>query len=45
MGRIKDIVDDAKINASRDAKKIVIETIQRIATEQAVENSVVCFQY
>lgn len=43
MGRIKDIVDDAKINASRDAKKIVIETIQRIATEQAVENSVSVF--
>lgn len=43
MGRIKDIVDEAKINASRDAKKIVIDTIQRIATEQAVENSVSVF--
>lgn len=43
MGRIKDIVDEAKINASKDAKKIVIETIQRVATEQAVENSVSVF--
>tara|TARA_B110000046_G_scaffold27369_1_gene27750 strand:- start:66 stop:1601 length:1536 start_codon:yes stop_codon:yes gene_type:complete len=43
MGTIKDIVDEAKINASRDAKKIVVETIQRIATEQAIENSVSVF--
>ena len=43
MGTIKDIVDEAKINASRDAKKIVVETIQRVATEQAVENSVSVF--
>lgn len=43
MGRIKDIVDEAKINANRDAKKIVIETIQRVATEQAIENSVSVF--
>lgn len=43
MGTIKEIVDEAKINASRDAKKIVIETIQRVATEQAIENSVSVF--
>lgn len=43
MGTIKDIVDEAKINASKDAKKIVVETIQRIATEQAIENSVSVF--
>ncbi len=43
MGLIKEIVDEAKINANRDAKKIVIETIQRVATEQAVENSVSVF--
>jgi ribonuclease Y len=43
MDTIKDIVDEAKINASRDAKKIVVETIQRIATEQAIENSVSVF--
>src|SRR5688572_31459522 len=43
MGRIKEIVDEARINANRDAKKIVIETIQRVATEQAIENSVSVF--
>ncbi|MEZ4722221.1 MAG: Rnase Y domain-containing protein, partial [Flavobacteriales bacterium] len=43
MATIKEIVDEAKINANRDAKKIVVETIQRIATEQAIENSVSVF--
>ncbi len=43
MSLVKDIVDEAKINASRDAKKIVIQTIQRVATEQAVENAVSVF--
>jgi ribonuclease Y len=43
MGRMKEIVDEARINASKDAKKIVIETIQRVATEQAVENAVSVF--
>lgn len=43
MGLIKEIVDEAKINANKEAKKIVIETIQRVATEQAVENSVSVF--
>lgn len=43
MGRIKEIVDEAKINANRDAKKVVIETIQRVATETAIENSVSVF--
>ncbi|MDP4267537.1 MAG: ribonuclease Y [Bacteroidota bacterium] len=40
---IKDIVDEAKLTAAKDAKKIVIETIQRTATEQAIENSVTVF--
>lgn len=43
MGRIKEIVDEAKINANKDAKKVVIETIQRVATETAIENSVSVF--
>jgi len=43
MGLMKEIVDEAKINANKDAKKIVIETIQRVATEQAIENSVSVF--
>jgi ribonuclease Y len=43
MSYIKDTVDEAKINANKDAKKIVIQTIQRVATEQAIENSVSVF--
>lgn len=43
MGTMKEIVDEARINANKDARKIVIETIQRVATEQAIENSVSVF--
>lgn len=43
MSYVKDIQEEAKINASREAKKIVIQTIQRVATEHAVENSVSVF--
>lgn len=37
---INEIVDEAKLNANQQAKKIVIQTIQRVATETAIENSV-----
>src|SRR5574344_1459898 len=40
---INEIVDDAKLNANQQAKKIVIQTIQRVATEAAIENSVSVF--
>lgn len=40
---INDIMDDAKMTASKEAKRIVIQTIQRVATETAVENSVTVF--
>ena len=40
---IKDIVEEAKMTATKDAKKIVIETLQRTATEHAVENCVSIF--
>jgi ribonuclease Y len=40
---IKDILEQAKLTATKDAKKLVIETIQRTATEHAVENSVSIF--
>jgi len=43
MGYIREIQEEAKINASKEAKKIVIQTIQRVATEHAVENSVSVF--
>ena len=40
---INDIMDDAKLTATKEAKKIVIQTIQRVATETAIENSVTVF--
>ena len=40
---INEIMDEAKINANNEAKKIVIKTIQRVATETAIENSVSIF--
>ncbi|MEI9921262.1 MAG: ribonuclease Y [Bacteroidota bacterium] len=40
---IKDIMEQAKLSATKEAKKIVIETIQRTATEHAVENCVSVF--
>lgn len=43
MAHIKDIVDEAKLNANREAKKIIIQAIQRVAHEQAVENAVSVF--
>ena len=42
-GYINDIMDDAKMTATKEAKRIVIQTIQRVATETAVENSVTVF--
>ncbi len=43
MSLIKDIVEEAKISANKEAKKVVIQTIQRVATEHAIENSVSVF--
>jgi ribonuclease Y len=43
MALIKEVTEEAKLNANREAKKIVIQTIQRVATEQAVENAVSVF--
>ena len=40
---INDIMDDAKMTANREAKRIVIQSIQRVATETAIENSVTVF--
>ena len=41
--QVQDILDDAKQKANHEAKKIVIQTIQRVATEHSVENSVSVF--
>lgn len=43
MSEINEIIEEAKMSANKDAKKIVIQTIQRVATENAVENSVTVF--
>ena len=40
---INEIMDDAKLTANKEAKRIIIQTIQRVATETAVENSVTVF--
>jgi len=40
---INEIMDEAKLTANKEAKRIVIQTIQRVATETAVENSVTVF--
>ncbi|MDA9001963.1 ribonuclease Y, partial [bacterium] len=41
--QVQDILDDARSRANQDAKKVVIQTIQRVATEHAIENSVSVF--
>lgn len=41
--QVQEILEEAKIKANQDAKKIVIQTIQRVATEHSVENSVSVF--
>ncbi len=43
MAYIKSSVDEAKMKASKEAKKIVIQSIQRVAAEQAIENTVSVF--
>lgn len=40
---IKDVIDEAKLTATKEAKKVVIQTIQRTAVESAIENSVSIF--
>ena len=40
---INDIMDDAKMTANKEAKRIVVQSIQRAATETAIENSVTVF--
>ncbi len=40
---INEIMDDAKMTANKEAKRIVVQTIQRVATETAIENAVTVF--
>lgn len=43
MSYINDIVEEAKMTANKEAQKVVIKSIQRVATETAIENSVTVF--
>ena len=43
MSYINDIMEEAKMTANKEAKKIVIQSLQRVATETAIENSVTVF--
>lgn len=43
MAYTNEIIEEAKMTATKEAKKVVIKTIQRVATEQAIENSVTVF--
>jgi ribonuclease Y len=43
MAHVKDIMEEAKVNANREAKKIIIQSIQRTAAEHAIENAVTVF--
>lgn len=43
LGIQQDIIDDAKQKANKEARKIIIQTIQRTAAEQAIENSITVF--
>ncbi len=43
MSYMNDVMDEARINAAKEAKRIVINTIQRVSTETAIENSVTIF--
>jgi len=43
MVQLKEIQEEAKLNANKEARKIVIQSIQRVATEQAIENAVSVF--
>jgi ribonuclease Y len=43
MAFVKDIVDEARLKANKEAKRIVIQTIQRVAAEHAIENSISSF--
>lgn len=42
-GMVNEIIEEAKMNANKEAKRIVVQTIQRVATETAIENSVTVF--
>lgn len=44
MSHVKEILEEAKLRANKEAKKVIIQTIQRTAAEHAIENTVSVFQ-
>ncbi|OSZ81776.1 ribonuclease Y [Chitinophagaceae bacterium IBVUCB1] len=43
MAHVKEIMEEAKLNATKEAKKIIIQTIQRTGAEQTIENAITVF--
>jgi ribonuclease Y len=43
MAHVKDIMEEAKVNASKEAKKIIIQSIQRLGAEVTIENAITVF--
>ncbi|MCF8358512.1 MAG: ribonuclease Y [Prolixibacteraceae bacterium] len=43
MAYIQEIMDEAKLNANKEAKKIIVKSIQRVSSETAIENAVTIF--
>lgn len=43
LGQIQEIIEEAKLKANKEAKKIIIQTIQRTAAEQTIENTITVF--
>jgi conserved hypothetical protein YmdA/YtgF len=43
MAHVKEIMEEAKVNATKEAKKIIIQTIQRTGAEQTIENAITVF--
>jgi len=43
LSEINEIMEEARMTANKEAKRIVVQTVQRVATETAVENSVTVF--
>jgi len=43
MSEINEIMDEARLTANKEAKRVILQTMQRVASEQAIENSVTVF--
>ena len=43
MAYVNEMMEEAKMTANKEAKRVIIQTIQRVATETAIENSVTVF--